>query len=325
MNEVHVFGDAILDHDVYVTPNGSVSSEDKTALHLIRTGDVDSLGGAGRVASLLAKAGCEVKFFTHFGGFYEERFRLTAECAGLRLPLAQTPEHAPERAVTLKQRFWGGRPGRMLFRVDHDGQSRWTNVDTTRLQRHEPGHVLLVVDHNKGFCSYEMKKALINFSQSEARQQVLLVDPGNDNEARDYGSPYTVYKMNAKQAQRLAATVSPTKKIFDWDERQPDEVYYELLERVLPALKGSWAGVWLTLGPGGMLYRSAIHGHAPIRPKCDDREIIDTCGAGDAAMAWFAARITTNKLTECRTLYNLINEANEAAHAACTVRRTERK
>ena len=106
--------------------------------------------------------------------------------------------------------------------------------------------------------------------------------------------------------------------MFDWNTLQSEEVYYELAGRVEKALyEIRTAGIWLTLGPGGMLYLR--NGMDPIRIKCSNNvhPIVDSCGAGDAAMAQFASSIHDDDLADRERLSQRVSAANDAALAAC--------
>ncbi len=317
MKSVYVFGDAILDHDTFVRPVGIVKSESMIAPCVDYCHDVYSLGGAGRVAAKLAsRQKYRVAFFTCYGHSGLGRdFVRTAEEYGVRLgPLGQV-----QRKVSVKHRIWENSTNpRLLLRIDNDEIQQWKRFDSAYLEHEDldDAACFVVVSHDKGCCTHEFKQTVVNHATTLHR--IVLADPGKDDDFLSYGSPRTIFKLNAHQAQRAAAVKLPTPEVFDWETVQPEEVYFALAARIESVLKDvNCAGIWLTLGPGGMLYLS--HGMEPIRVKHSSQEspVRDSCGAGDAAMAAFAEMIEEADLKDRQRMVNVLSFANSQALAAC--------
>lgn len=321
MKSVFVFGDAILDHDIFVRLKGTAAAEGLAAPLYSHKDEIYSLGGAGRVAATLAMfPDTQAKLFT-CGGQTGSGFMFTqaAERANVRLGLCGNIE----RGVSLKQRIWDTTDTpRLLMRIDSDERHAWKSFDSAYLDQEDfhDADCVAIVSHDKGCCSAEFKQAVM--CRAIAANLVVVVDPGKDDELAGYGSQRTVIKLNARQAQRLAATKLPTPEVFDWDTRQSEEVYFELMHRVVRACADvTYAGIWLTLGPGGMMYlrrgtEPTAANSLRVRHSGSDT-VVDSCGAGDAAMAAFAATIEDADLDDPVKLLTRVSDANAQAWTAC--------
>lgn len=317
MKSAYVFGDAILDRDTFVRPVGIVKSESMTAPCVDHCDDVYSLGGAGRVAAMLSmRHKFRVRFFTCYGhdGQGRDFVRTASEYGVILGPLGQV-----QRKVSVKQRIWeNSTPPRLLLRIDDDEIQQWKRFDSAYLEHEDLDNAacFVVVSHDKGCCTPEFKNCVVN--NATTLQRILLVDPGKDDDFLSYSSPRTIFKLNAQQAQRASAVKLPTPQVFDWETVQPEEVYFALAARIESVLNDvNWAGIWLTLGPGGMLYLG--HGMEPIRIKhpSPDGQVLDSCGAGDAAMAAFAEMSQEVDLRDRDRMGNILTFANSQALAAC--------
>lgn len=327
MKSVFVFGDAILDHDVFVRPVGIVKAENVIAPLMNYDSESYSLGGAGRVAAALSQRSIAAKLFTCYGPMDGgDQFAATAAEVGVSLG---TFSHK-RRGVSIKKRIWEcGPPYRPLMRIDRDAYQPWTGVDSAQLTdiadvSADEVACIVVVSHDKGCCGSVFKHALMEYAGQF--KPPVLVDPGKDDELAAYGGPRTIFKLNAKQAQRFAATKMPTLKVFNWETLQPEEVYFDLLQRVERAMCDfEQGGIWLTLGPGGMLF--SRRGMEPIRVRHANAEalpVVDTCGAGDAAMAHLARIITVEAFDDVDHMNDLITSSNYAALEACRMWRWQR-
>lgn len=327
---IAVFGDAILDRDVFVQPFGTVPSNGMLATRARHLGERTSLGGAGRVAVELSRRGRDVCLYTLRGrDEYSRKFSSLAEEAHVELCLR--PD-VTGRTVSVKHRYWaaygeGDVDSTLMLHVDQDATQVWSAVETAMFRRYSPdeAQISVIVDHSKGFCSAEMRTEVMRFA--EENNHIVLVDPGDLDNLSPYSSRHVIFKLNARQAQCYLAKHTRTPQIFSWDERQPEETYYDLMNRMLNSLSAhecEFGGLWLTLGPGGMLYATETVELLRIRTSSPPTRVRDTCGAGDKALAVFASSISRSIFTDKARLEALLTESNSAASCACEMPRWTR-
>ncbi len=330
MKTVCVFGDPIVDRDIYVKPQGSAGSEGLTALFASWQREHYSLGGAGRVASIIAKQD-KAMLYASVGGPAADIFETAARGLNVELPLLT---HVGRDGLTFKNRIWDAtQPAapRLLMRYDQDAFTSWSTRDSAQTYDDliPDDAVLCVVDHGKGCCNHEMKQAVMKLV--DAKKRVLIVDPGKDTDLIGYTSPTTIFKFNGQQAQRYCATKFATRKIYDWDQAQPEEDYIETLDRLVAALKGIvYGGLCITFGAGGLIY--AIIENQEIRHRhfrckvlgMEAADVRDTCGAGDAVMASLALNTSAGDLQSHTAMETIANTANKAGYTACLSHRMDR-
>lgn len=330
MKTVCVFGDAIIDRDVFVRITGSAGSEGVTA----HQGDWErehlSLGGAGRAASIVAKTD-KAMLYAPIGGSHTGMFDDIARGLNVELPLMA---RVGRDGITFKHRIWDStRPTdpRLLLRYDQNEYVSWDEKTSAQVYDDliPDDAVLCVVDHGKGCCNTEMKRAVMKLVDSKKR--LLIVDPGKDTDLIGYTSPTTIFKFNGQQAQRYCAMKMPTPKVYAWDKPQPEEDYIMILDRLVAALRGIvYGGLCLTLGGGGMIYAiikdQEIYGRH-FRCKVlgvTSESVKDTCGAGDAVMASLACNTTAADLTEHNAMETIAYAANKAGYTSCFSYRMDR-
>lgn len=322
MNPVFLFGDSILDRDVFVSVSDR-GSEDSLAPLVVQQNEKYSMGGVGRVAASVRRFGSSAHLFVPIGnGEFDREYARRVAASGAELQLKPQPNFS----VSVKNRFWTVPEQRMILRHDADVRSYWDERETQALLHFCPGRnsLFCVVDHDKGFCNSEFMAAIMD--HVGRRGNFCVVDPGNKDYLSRYAGKSTVFKFNAMQAQRFAATQLPTPKIFCGQEPQERTNYFELNARMLSAFERSkieYAAFWITLGPGGCIWQQPDRDPVYV-PACRDHAIVDTCGAGDEALASFVVGFEPSMLADKDRIRSLLAECNERAAIACSRKRFER-
>jgi len=319
MSKVFVVGDWILDQTTRVTVRG-VSPESDNVLVLNQRGQPEyGLGGAANVAANVAGLGGDVLTIGSFGR--DEEARIMERLFDTQgIPYWCLTHDGP---TTLKHRVFT--PSGQYVRIDREDAKacKAAAVDWQRsvprgqlLSQVRPGHVLCLVDYDKGFCVTDLVFDLVEAAC--AHDCPLLVDPGRSGDWDRYGSRQTVLKVNLKQAQSFCARhLHPFKTTLDPHELYDGSVYLDLIYHVNRVAKRKavyFSHLWVTLGAGGMAFASPTT-EPTLIPHRTPLQVADVCGAGDTAMATLAFHLARSG-SDTRAFHEGIGLANNAAGVA---------
>jgi D-beta-D-heptose 7-phosphate kinase/D-beta-D-heptose 1-phosphate adenosyltransferase len=217
----------------------------------------DTLGGAGNVAANCASLGCKVNLVGAYGG---EIATLPVLAGKLGIePYLYTCASCD----TTKTRIIAN--DQQVVRYDTDGKIIYPfYVDP---KSYHYAHAIIISDYGKGFVTKELCQTLIGTKVS------VFVDP-KDGDWGKYKGAFCI-KPNEYELERHLG-------YFPRDKEDLQKAFNAISERY------GFQCILLTMGKNGMvLWRRSWN--APVKIRALYQEVFDVSGAGDTAIAVFAA------------------------------------
>jgi len=257
---VTVVGDIMLDRYIRGTC-ARVSPEAPVPVVAVESVQ-DSLGGAGNVAANCASLGCQVDLVGACGQDVSTNQETDFIHGAARTKGIEPWLYPVASCTTVKTRVIAN--GQQVVRYDIDGEvQRALVLDRDAYQY---AHAIILSDYGKGVVSLEVAQEMI------ATKIPVFVDP-KDGDWRKYQGAFCI-KPNEYELQQHLGYL-------------PED---EQLSLVFAGLAGEYdfQCILLTRGVRGMmLWRRGWNGPAVIRAV--KQEVFDVSGAGDTAIAVFAA------------------------------------
>lgn len=330
-SHVVVVGDTLIDEYVEVRARRHNAQEDEYVPVVSRGLNTTLPGGAAAVAHLLGRWGVPTRLVTRTGVADH------SQVFGKVDVLAAVDQ---QYWFPVKTRYVS-RDGRLRFRVDHEKVEPFAGsyrcglthgvpaardtaerlLKTALTSVNGPCRPLLVVsDYAKGFMDYETWGCAL---REAAAEYDLLVDPPPDpGQWRLYQCGAKVLKINRQQAMEVMGKARagkyPAKTLLSSEpvaRLVANDIWYDAaagLEEM--GLRPKW--LWVTLGCSGSTFgRLESDGpklsyHYPVEPAF-------TAGAGDVALAAFAAHAFVAGTQFDNQVSAAIHVADSAAREAC--------
>jgi D-beta-D-heptose 7-phosphate kinase/D-beta-D-heptose 1-phosphate adenosyltransferase len=217
----------------------------------------DTLGGAGNVAANCASLGCKVNLVGAYSGE-------TTALPALANKLGIEPYlYACTSCDTVKIRIIAN--DQQVVRYDTDGKVVAPFYVSQEAYRF--AHAIIISDYGKGFVTRELCQTLIDTKVS------VFVDP-KDGDWGKYKGAFCI-KPNEYELERHLG-------YFPRDKEDLQKAFNAISERY------GFQCILLTMGKNGMvLWRRSWN--APVKIRALYQEVFDVSGAGDTAIAVFAA------------------------------------
>lgn len=342
MREILVCGDVILDQtNTIQVERGSPEAESVAVGRLLET--QYGLGGAANVAHNCKTLGGDptLLWLGTTGGGHISNLLTVAQVRNLRWS-------AEVGDIAHKTRFFG-RDGTYLMRMDveqpfcgnrvHYWETAGDGIKAAFRQHLESPTkpVVVLADYDKGALSKPAATCLVSMvDRYDARVCAipLLVDPGRHGAWERYGTDFTLFKFNMRQAVQqydhakqsgLGLTPPLAADAFDPRHTLDAAECVRAVETVadnLARCKIAYRHLVMTFGQSGIAFWSATGGCGHVRGPVI--QVADTCGAGDTVLAALAVRIAdpapAHDTFSDANVVDAVSFASRAAEVACSRR-----